>query len=58
MQESHKQDTCNMYPHVSGEFKPVESHASESSLFDLEGLTAKSGAMKQEWDKMVIYNYL
>ena len=35
LQESHLQDACNMYPYVSGEFKPVESHTSESSFGEI-----------------------
>ena len=35
LQESHVKDTCNMYPYVSGEFKPVESHTSESSFGEI-----------------------
>ena len=27
LQDGHEQDTCNMYPFVSGEFTPVESYS-------------------------------
>lgn len=26
LQDRHEKDACNMYPYVSGEFKPVERH--------------------------------
>ena len=27
LQDGHEQDTCNMYPYVSGEFTPVEIYS-------------------------------
>ena len=43
LQDYHLKDTCNMYPFVSGEFKPVESYTSKSSLGKIELVEAGMG---------------